>query len=87
MPNSFFPEALLSHIPSGYSEVTYRNKKYGVSRSDFAAGQSTKIYAQELGGNDIISFNYYRTKVGGQLKPCEMPEQKVWKFLTEMQPV
>ena len=77
-------EKYISVIPLGYSEVKFKTKKYGMSRTDFAGEKSTKVYAEERGGNDYISFNYYRTKNGGLLKTCEMPEQKVLDFLAEM---
>ncbi|MEO6669047.1 MAG: peptide methionine sulfoxide reductase [Ferruginibacter sp.] len=66
---------------TGYSEVTYEGKKYGVSRTDFNDGKSIKIYAKELGGNHFISFNYYFTAKLNLLKPCEMPEQEIIHFL------
>lgn len=68
-------------IPLGYSEVIYRNKKYGLTRTDFNQGLSIKIFAEELGGNDIISLNFYVTKTSDSLRPCEMPLQKVIDFL------
>ncbi|MGI9551402.1 MAG: peptide methionine sulfoxide reductase [Aurantibacter sp.] len=68
-------------LPMGYSEVFYQDKKYGVTRTDFNHGNSIKIFAQELGGNDLVSLNYYSTKKEEILKPCEMPEQKVIDFL------
>jgi peptide-methionine (S)-S-oxide reductase len=74
----------IAAIPTGYSEVMYNGKKYGMSRTDFAGGKSTKVYAEERGGNDYISFNYYRTQKGGLLKTCEMPEEKVLTFLEDL---
>ena len=74
----------ISAIPTGYSEAMYNGKKYGMSRTDFAGERSTKVYAEELGGSDHLSFNYYRTKNSNLLKTCEMPEQKVLDFLAEM---
>ncbi len=68
-------------IPKGYSEVFYQQKKYGVTRTDFNSGKSTKVYAKELGGNDFISMNYYITSTSESLKPCEMPSEKVIDFL------
>ncbi|MEX0290927.1 MAG: peptide methionine sulfoxide reductase [Flavobacteriaceae bacterium] len=68
-------------IPLGYSELSYQKKKYGVRRSDFNGGQSIKIYAEELGGSDFVSLNYYITSKAESLKPCEMPKQKVIDFL------
>ncbi|MCM5663854.1 peptide methionine sulfoxide reductase [Galbibacter mesophilus] len=68
-------------LPKGYSEVEYNNRKYGVTRSDFNNGKSYKVYAEELGGNDFISLNFYITQDKENLKPCEMPQQKVIHFL------
>lgn len=78
-----FHQRVLS-IPQGYSVVQYRDKRYGLSRTDFSGGRSLKIYAEELGGADFISFNYYLTSKEPQFRPCEMPEQKVWDFVMNM---
>lgn len=74
-------------LPIGYSEVNYLNKKYGVTRSDHNKGCSHKIFAEELGGKDFISLNYYVTKIAESLKPCEMPKQKAIDFLNGYQPL
>ncbi len=71
-------------LPLGYSEVLYDDKKYGVTRTDFNNGKSIKLYAEELGGNDFISLNYYITNHNELLKPCEMSEQKVIRFINQM---
>ena len=68
-------------LPLGYSEVSFEDKKYSVTRSDFNNGKSFKIYAEELGGTDFISLNYYLTSKNEFLKPCEMSEEKVINFL------
>ncbi|XCF06724.1 peptide methionine sulfoxide reductase [Tamlana crocina] len=68
-------------LPMGYSVVEYQNKKYGVTRTDFNNGKSFKVFAEALGDTDFISLNYYITKQSEQLKPCEMPAQKVIHFL------
>ncbi|PHQ30162.1 MAG: peptide methionine sulfoxide reductase [Leeuwenhoekiella sp.] len=75
---------LISRIPEGYSEGSYNDRKYGITRTDFNAGKSLKVYAEELGGTDFISLNYYETRTGELLKPCEMPEAKVIAFLKEV---
>jgi hypothetical protein len=72
---------IILKIPQGYSEVTYQGRKYGLTRTDFNKGKSLKIFAEELGGADFISFNYYRTHQNDLLKPCEMPSEKVIDFL------
>ncbi len=68
-------------LPVGYCEVRYEGKKYAVTREDFNGGKSIKVFAKETGGNDFISFNYYLTSTADLLKPCEMPEVKVIRFL------
>lgn len=73
--------SILDKIPVGYSEVEFQNKKYGLTRTNFNKGKSLKIFAEELGGTNFISLNYYRTSKGDVLKPCEMPEAKVIQFL------
>jgi hypothetical protein len=71
----------------GYSEVLYQEKRYGVTRKDFNGGRSIKVYAEELGGNHFISFNYYFTAQSNILKPCEKPEESVIHFLENFVPV
>jgi hypothetical protein len=71
-------------LPIGYSEVLFEGKKYGITRTDFNTGKSIKIYAEELGGNDFISLNYYITNKNELLKPCEMPETKVIHFINNI---
>jgi len=71
----------IKNLPLGYSEVIYQDKKYGVSLSEHNNGNSLKLYARELGGNDFISLNYYITADAELLRPCEMPEEKVIDFL------
>ena len=72
-------------LTTGYSEVNYEGRRYGLSRTDFNSGKSIKIYAKELGGNHFISFNYYCTAKSNLLKPCEMPEREVIDFLEHYQ--
>lgn len=74
-------------IPVGYSEVLYQGKRYGLSRTNFNGGKSTKLFAEELGGTDFISCNFYITSQNQHLKPCEMPAAKVMDFLNGYHPV
>ncbi|MDC6405702.1 MULTISPECIES: peptide methionine sulfoxide reductase [Maribacter] len=71
-------------FPEGYSTGMYRGKKYGISKTTFNKGKSFKLYAEELGGSDFISMNFYSTKEKELLKPCEMPEAKVVDFLNKV---
>ncbi|MEL7118918.1 MAG: peptide methionine sulfoxide reductase [Bacteroidota bacterium] len=75
---------IVSNIPLGYSEVFCNGKKYSLTRKDFSNGNSIKVYAEELGGTDFISFNYYLGREKEFFKPCEMPESKVLDFLKGM---
>ncbi len=74
----------LNRIKEGYSEGVYNSKKYGLTKTSFNNGKSIKFYAEELGGNDFVSLNYYITKNKELLKPCEMAEQKVIHFLQKV---
>ncbi len=81
------PVDLLTRLDTlipGYQEVTFRGRRYGLTRHSFNQGRSLKVYAQELGGTDFISFNLYHIRGQARLKPCEMPEEKVLTFLREM---
>lgn len=73
--------SIIKALPEGYSEGQYNEMKYGISKQSFNGGRSFKVFAQELGGTDFISLNYYVTSTKELLKPCEMPEQKVIDFL------
>jgi len=59
---------LILKLPLGYSEVWHQNKKFGVTRTDFNQGKSTKVYAEEIGGTYFVSFNYYRTQKERSIK-------------------
>lgn len=75
---------LIDRLPDGYSEGLYQERKYGITKSTFNNGKSSKVFAQELGGRNFISLNFYRTSQKDLLKPCEMPEAKVLDFLTKV---
>ena len=71
----------IANIPLGASKKKVGTTNYLVTKTEFNQGKSCKVFAQELGGNDFISFNFYRTVNGDHLKPCEMSVQKVMDFL------
>lgn len=74
-------KTLIDRLPEGYSEGIYEGRKYGISKTTFNQGKSSKVFAEELGGNDFISLNFYQTSKKELLKPCEMPADKVIDFL------
>lgn len=72
---------IIESLPAGYSKVSFEGSAYGLTKAVFNDGRSFKVYAEELGGSDFISLNYYCTGSGQLLKPCEMPVEKVVRFL------
>jgi hypothetical protein len=74
-------DAALRVLPEGSCDVIYRGRRYLLRKATCLKGRLIKCYAEELGGNDFISLNYYPTlKIGG-LKPCEMAPEKVVDFV------
>jgi hypothetical protein len=74
-------------VPEGWSLVEHRGRRYGLSRTSRADGRSVSVYAEELGGRDVVSANVYRTGDGDLLRPCEMPAATVLAFLEGWRPV
>ncbi|AWV98793.1 peptide methionine sulfoxide reductase [Arcticibacterium luteifluviistationis] len=78
-------KSLLNHMEEGYSVGMYLGRKYGITKTLFNNGQSVKLYAEELGGTDFVSLNYYSTSKKEILRPCEMPADKVIDFLKKVE--
>ncbi|MGJ8615321.1 MAG: hypothetical protein ACSHWS_00685 [Sulfitobacter sp.] len=76
----------LAALPVGTSTGTAHGTRYVVTRSLFNYGRSTKLVAEELGGNDYISLNFYDLAAGPSLYPCEMAAEKVIAFLRDFTP-
>lgn len=68
-------------LPNGANDVRYLGKRYLLRKETLLEGKLLKLYAEELGGNNIVSGNYYSTIKGGMLKPCEMSDAKVIDFV------
>jgi len=75
---------IIEALPEGYAEGIYLKRKYAIVKKTFNAGKSFKVYANELGGNNFISLNYYHTRKEEILRPCEMSSEKVIHFLQEV---
>ena len=71
----------LQKLPNGANDVHYKGKRYLLRKETLLNGRLLKVYAEELGGNDIVSGNYYPTIKSGTLKPCEMSDAKVIDFV------
>lgn len=76
--------AAFARIPVGWSARRFDGHRYGVTRTVSADGRIQKIYAEELGGTDVISANLY---FEDRFRPCEMPAAKVLAFLSGSTPV
>jgi hypothetical protein len=80
-------EAALKAMPDGYSEGIYMSRRYGVTIRRSDDGKRNTLFARELAGKDIVSFNLYRFGSGvASLKPCEMSARKVREFVVGFQP-
>ncbi|WP_055047135.1 hypothetical protein [Devosia sp. A16] len=82
-PSAALIWSTLNSWPRGYFTARYQGRRYGVTSTAHANGQSFKLYAEQLGGADRISLNIYRPPGSGEpaLKPCEMPVDKVTAFV------
>lgn len=78
-----FNEKILS-LKDGSYDVYFNTNRYLLSKQSMLDGKLIKLYAQELGGNDYISLNYYPYIGNGLLKPCEMPVEKVVNFIVSI---
>ena len=78
---------IIQELPDGYSEVSYKESRYGMTVERFNEGRSVKINAKELKGTDFISLNFYSSSSQDHLKPCEMPLEKVIHFLLNQKPI
>ena len=68
-------------LPDGNFEGLYGDRRYGVTKTERSEKRQAWLWAEERGGPDRISANLYRLKSGAQLKPCEMPAEKVINFV------
>ncbi len=75
----------LQALKDGAYDVSFKNRRYLLRKETRLEGKLIKLYAQELGGNDFISLNFYPFIKEGLLKPCEMPVEKVKNFILELQ--
>jgi hypothetical protein len=71
----------ITALDEGAYDVTFKESRYLLRKETLLGGRLIKLYARELGGNDLISLNYYPSLQGGLIKPCEMSETKVVTFV------
>ena len=73
----------LARIPEGWTRVWAGGHAYGLTRTTHTGGRSVSLYAEQLGGPDVVSANVFRLSGGAELRPCEMPAAKVEAFLRD----
>lgn len=77
----------LALIPEGYSEGSFEAGRWGATVKRSPDGKRIWLYAEDLGGSDIVSFNLYLLEASGStLKPCEMSSAKVVAFVLGYRP-
>lgn len=75
-------DAVFRGLPEGYSQGVYEGRRFGLTVRRSEDGRRNSLFARELGGTDIVSFNLYRLSSGKiSLKPCEMSTEKVVAFV------
>ena len=80
-------EALVARVPEGWTAVSYAGRRWGLTRTTHVDGRSVSVFAEELGGPDVVSANVFRLSGGAELRPCEMPAATVLDFLEGWEPV
>jgi hypothetical protein len=79
-PDAF--ERALEHFAEGYSQGVFDGSRWGVTVRRSPDQKRIWLYAEDLAGTDIVSFNLYRLENSGTaLKPCEMSSDKVVAFV------
>jgi hypothetical protein len=80
-------DAAFAKLSEGYGEGVYNGRRFGVTVRRSEDGRRNSLFARELAGTDIVSFNLYRTAADGTLlKPCEMSADKVVAFVLDFRP-
>lgn len=78
----------LEDLPAGHSKGKFAGRRYGTTVSVSSDRRRWWLLAKELGGPDLISFNFYKLADGKKLalRPCEMPAEKVIAFVLGYEP-
>lgn len=74
-------DAAFAKLAEGYREGTYEGRRFSLIVRRSGDGRRNSLFARELDGTDIVSFNLFRvTSDRTLLKPCEMSAEKVVAF-------
>ena len=73
-------DGALGRLAQGYGEGVYEGRRYGVTVRRSADGRRNSLFARELAGTDIVSFNLYRTASDRALQsPARCPLKRSWR--------
>ena len=87
----------MSDLPGGWERLaegastgTSLGRRWRAVRTVHAGGRSEKIEARALDapsdGEGYVSANLYRLRSGPRLLPCEMPAERVIRFVADWHP-
>ena len=80
-------EQALDALPEGYSTGTFEDRRWKATIKRSGDGRRVWLFAEDLAGDDIVSFNFYRLAADRvALKPCEMSTAKVTSFVHGYRP-
>lgn len=79
-------DSLLRAIPEGWSRAEIDGQAWGVTRVTRAGGRMISLNAERLGHSDQLGANVWITSDGPVLRPCEVPTDKVMRFLRAVAP-
>ena len=80
-------EKALAQLPDGYRQGSFAGRPWGVTVRRSADGRRIWLFGEELGGADVVSFNFYvLSGASTTLKPCEMSPSKVVDFVLGFKP-
>ncbi|QGN33227.1 hypothetical protein [Microlunatus sp. Gsoil 973] len=74
-------DALLTSIPEGWSRTEIDGRGWAITRTTHAQGKVITLSAERLGDAEQLSANVWLTSAGTVLKPCEVPAERVIRFL------
>lgn len=74
-------DSLIRTIPEGWSRIQIDGHSWAVTRTTRAEGKVISVDAEQLGTAEQFGANVWVTSDGAILRPCEVPEEKVMRFL------
>lgn len=78
--------AILDGWPQGYREGAYGGERWGATLTRSEGGARISLFARRLAGGDFVSGNFYRLASGPAARPCEMPLEKLARFIVGFAP-